>query len=143
MPTDKLSEADYHELLKYREPHAPSREEYNRLVSLKRRGFVKLNHFAFAHPGRQRAPEDRDTWIITPAGKDALSKFEEVRRKEAEEERRYEIQRQQTETQISLSRQQTRLTLIQTVIALVSFIAGLVVEHYVGLLGLLTGLFGG
>lgn len=85
MPTDELSEADYHELLKYREPHAPSREEYDRLVSLKRRGFVKLNHFAFTHPGRQRTPEDRDTWIITPAGEDALSLAEEQARQRTEE----------------------------------------------------------
>ena len=142
MPTDELSEADYHELLKYREPHAPSREEYNRLVSLKRRGFVKLNHFAFAHPGRQRAPEDRDTWIITPAGKDALSKFEEVRRKEAEEERRYEIQRQQADLQNALSAKQTKLALIQTIIAVVSFVTGLFCEHYIGLLDLLLRWFG-
>ena len=80
---------------------------------------------------------------VSDKGKAALLEIEQKRNQQAEEERRYEIQRQQTETQISLSRQQTRLTLIQTVIALVSFIAGLVVEHYVGLLGLLTGLFGG
>ena len=82
-------------------------------------------------------------YVVSDRGKAALLEIEQKRNQQAEEERRYEIQRQQTETQISLSRQQTRLTLIQTVIALVSFIAGLVVEHYVGLLGLLTGLFGG
>ena len=80
---------------------------------------------------------------VSDKGKAALLEIEQKRNQQAEEERRYEIQRQQTETQIGLSRQQTRLMLIQTVIALVSFIAGLVVEHYVGLLGLLTGLFGG
>ena len=142
MPTDELSEADYYELLKYREPHAPSREEYNRLVSLKRRGFVKRNHFAFAHPGRQGDPEDPDTWIITPAGEDALSKFENERRKEAEEERRYEIQRQQADLQNALSAKQTKLALIQTIIAVVSFVTGLFCEHYIGLLDLLLRWFG-
>ena len=82
-------------------------------------------------------------YVVSDRGKAALLEIEQKRNQQAEEERRYETQRQQTETQIGLSRQQTRLTLIQTVIALVSFIAGLVVEHYVGLLGLLTGLFGG
>ena len=80
---------------------------------------------------------------VSDKGKAALLELEQERNQQAEEERRYEIQRQQTETQIGLSRQQTRLALIQTIIALVSFIVGLVVEHYVGLLGLLTGLFGG
>ena len=116
MPTDELSEADYHELLKYREPHAPSREEYDRLVSLKRRGFVKLNHFAFAHPGRQRTPEDRDTWIITPAGEDVLSKFENERRKESEDKRQQRFQNQ--------------ISVAQVLIPLVTFVLGLIIDHY-------------
>ena len=80
---------------------------------------------------------------VSDKGKAALLELEQKRNQQAQEERRYEVQHQQTETQIRLSRQQTRLTLIQTIIALISFITGLVVEHYVGLLGLLTGLFGG
>ena len=80
MPADKLSEADYQELLKYRQPHAPSQEEYTRFVGLKKRGFLKIHHFGPVHldkPGDHMAP---DTWIITPAGEDALSEFEKTRR---------------------------------------------------------------
>ena len=128
MPTDELSEADYHELLKYREPHAPSREEYDRLVSLKRRGFVKLNHFAFAHPGRQRTPEDRDTWIITPAGEDVLSEFENERRKESEDKRQQRFQNQ--------------ISVAQVLIPLVTFVLGLIIDHYTGLVSLVSEFLG-
>lgn len=142
MPTDELSEADYYELLKYREPHAPSQEESARFAGLKKRGFLKIHHFGLVHLGDLGDHMAPDTWIITPAGKDALSKFEEVRRKEAEEERRYEIQRQQADLQNALSAKQTKLALIQTIIAVVSFVTGLFCEHYIGLLDLLLRWFG-
>lgn len=134
MPADKLSEADYQELLKYRQPHALSQEEYTRFVGLKKRGFLKIHHFGLVHLGELGDHMAPDTWLITPAGEDALSEFENIRRNEAEEERRYEVQRQQADLQNALSAKQTKLVLIQTVIAGVSFIAGLVCEHYVGLL---------
>lgn len=142
MPTDKLSEADYQELTKYRQPHAPSQEEYDRFVGLKKRGFLKIHHFGLVHLGELGDHMAPDTWIITPAGEDALSEFENIRRNEAEEERRYEIQRQQADLQNALSAKQTKLALIQTIIAVVSFVTGLFCEHYIGLLDLLLRWFG-
>lgn len=81
-------------------------------------------------------------YSISDQGKAVLSELEEKRQQRAEEERRYEIQRQQADLQNVLSAKQTRLTLIQTIIAVASFITGLFCEHYLGLLDLLFRWFG-
>lgn len=128
MPTDKLSEADYQELTKYRQPHAPSQEEYARFVGLKKRGFLKIHHFGLVNldkPGDHMAP---DTWTITPAGEDALSEFEKARRKESEDKRQQRFQNQ--------------ISVAQVLVPLITFILGLIVEHYAGLVSGLTEFLG-
>lgn len=128
MPADKLSEADYQELLKYRQPHAPSQEEYARFVGLKKRGFLKIYHFGLVNldkPGDHMAP---DTWTITPAGEDALSEFEKARRKESEDKRQQRFQNQ--------------ISVAQVLVPLITFILGLIVEHYAGLVSGLTEFLG-
>ena len=128
MPADKLSEADYQELLKYRQPHAPSQEEYARFVGLKKRGFLKIHHFGLVNldkPGDHTAP---DTWTITPAGEDALSEFEKARRKESEDKRQQRFQNQ--------------ISVAQVLVPLITFILGLIVEHYAGLVSGLSEFLG-
>ena len=137
MDAQHLTPADQQLLEKFRQPYAPSRDEYERFVGLKNRRLVKLHHFELVHLGELGDHMAPDTWIITAAGEDALSEFDREREQEAEEKRRYDVQRQQADLQNALSARQVRLVLIQTIIAAVSFIAGLICEHYVGLLGLL------
>ena len=79
---------------------------------------------------------------VSDKGKAALLEIEQKRNQQAEEERRYEIQRQQADLQNALSAKQTKLALIQTIIAVVSFVTGLFCEHYIGLLDLLLRWFG-
>ena len=128
MPTDKLSEVDYQELLKYRQPHAPSREEHARFSELKKRGFLNIQHFGLVHLGELGDHMAPDTWLITPAGEDALSEFEKERRKEAEDKRQQRFQNQ--------------VSVAQVLIPLVTFILGLVVEHYAGLVSALSEFLG-
>lgn len=128
MPADKLSEADYQELLKYRQPHAPSQEEYARFVELKKRGFLKIHHFGLVHLDKLGDHMAPDTWTITPAGEDALSEFEKARRKESEDKRQQRFQNQ--------------ISVAQVLVPLITFILGLIVEHYAGLVSGLTEFLG-
>ena len=128
MPADKLSEADYQELSKYRQPYAPSQEEYARFVGLKKRGFLKIHHFGLVHLGELGDHMAPDTWFITPAGEDALSEFEKARRKESEDKRQQRFQNQ--------------ISVAQVLVPLITFILGLVVEHYAGLISGLSEFLG-
>ena len=122
-----LSEANYLELTKYLEPHAPSKDEYERFVMLKREGLVKLNSWKpLSVPGHGEIPV-QDTWIISEAGKDALADFEQARQQHTKQERQ-----QRFENKVSVA---------SVLIPLVTFLLGLLVEYYVGILAGVSSLF--
>lgn len=60
-------------------------------------------------------------WRVTPEGIAALDEFEEVLEKNAKAERQQRFQNQ--------------LSIAQTLIAIVTFLLGLIVEHYAGIVG--------
>lgn len=123
-----LSEAEYQELSKYLEPHAPSQAEYERFASLKQAGYLRIHQFGMVDLGpigRHPAP---DTWVITAAGRDALSEFEERRDQEAKREAQQRLQNQ--------------IAVAQVLVPLVTFVLGLIVEHYSGLVSALAELLG-
>ncbi len=116
-----LSEANYLELQKYTEPHAPSRSEYERFIFLKEKNLIKIHHFSAVHLGSMGQFQAPDTWIITSAGQDALLEFEQERDKQTEQKRQQRFQNQ--------------VSIAQVLVPLITFILGLVVEHYAGLVG--------
>lgn len=63
-------------------------------------------------------------WEITVKGISALSEFEEVRRKESEDKRQQHLQNQ--------------IAIAQVLVPLITFILGLVVEHFSGIVGIIA-----
>lgn len=82
-----ISEHSYNDLKKYTEPYSPKRDEYESFVYLKRDGYVKIHHFATVDLGRLGRSQAPDSYIITQAGRDALSEFEKVRDQQTKDER--------------------------------------------------------
>ena len=87
MNLDQLSPEDQQLLAKFRCPYAPGPDEQARFIGLKERGFVSIHQFKLVQLGELGNHMAPDTWIITPAGEDALLQFEDVRRQEAQNKR--------------------------------------------------------
>ena len=87
-----ISEHSYNELKKYTEPYSPKRDEYESFVCLKRDGYVKIHHFATVDLGQLGRSQAPDSYIITKAGRDALSEFEKVRDQQTKGERQQRFQ---------------------------------------------------
>ena len=122
-----ISEANYQELKKYLEPYHPSKEEYARFVELKRQKLIKIKTWNPASvPGHEAVPV-QDTFVITEAGKDALSKFEQELNKEAEHKRQ--------------QRFQNKISVASVLVPLITFFLGLIVEHFVPIVGWFFSLF--
>ena len=66
-------------------------------------------------------------WKITVKGLAALSEFEEQRQKEAQNERQ--------------RRFQNKISVLNVLVPLITFLLGLIVEHFAGLLDFLASLF--
>lgn len=115
-----ISEHSYNELKKYIDPYSPKRDEYESLVYLKRDGYVKIHHFATVDLGRLGESQAPDSYIITQAGRDALSEFEKVRDQQAEDKRQ--------------RRFQNKVSVLSALVPLATFFLGLVVEHYAGII---------
>lgn len=116
-----LSELNYLELRKYLEPYTPSPEEQDRFNLLSNSGLVKVHHYASRTVGPIDGFPIPETWIITSAGQDALLEFEQERDKQTEQKRQQRFQNQ--------------VSIAQVLVPLITFILGLVVEHYAGLVG--------
>ena len=119
----RISLADldsYNELKKYTEPYSPKKDEYESFVYLKRDGYVKIHHFATVDLGRLGRSQAPDSYIITQAGRDALSEFEKVRDQQTKDERQ--------------QRFQNKVSVLSVLVPLATFFLGLVVEHYAGII---------
>lgn len=115
-----ISEHSYNELKKYTEPYSPKRDEYESFVYLKRDGYVKIHHFATVDLGQLGRSQAPDSYIITQAGRDALSEFEKVRDQQTKDERQ--------------QRFQNKVSVLSVLVPLATFFLGLVVEHYAGII---------
>lgn len=67
------------------------------------------------------------TWSLTPKGEDALAEFEKCCQNEAKAERQ-----QRFENKISVA---------SVLVPLITFVLGLIIEHYAGIVGLLLSMF--
>lgn len=80
-------------------------------------------------------------YSISDYGRAVLSSLEKIQQQEAQEEAARALQQRLAEEQNTLTKKQTRLMLIQTVIAAVSFLTGVLVEHFCGLADFFLGFF--
>lgn len=127
-----LSDGNYAELIKFREgPIDVSSYENSRIQFLEDSGFIECT----AHeshdrsiPGLAYIEITSKTYAITPLGEDALLEFEEVRGKEAEDKARQ-------------SRQE-KIAIAQAVVPAITFILGLLVEHFSGVVEMAFSIFG-
>lgn len=78
---------------------------------------------------------------ISDKGRAVLLKIEQELRQAAEEKERRAQDRELAEAQTSIARSQNRILIVQTIITLVSFVAGLLAEHFVGLIDTVLSLF--
>lgn len=85
-------------------------------------------------------------WEITPAGRNALSAYEDALQQtaaqQAEEKARREEERAFQTAQTRASERASWAAVAQVVIAVVSFISGLLIEYRIGLVDWFLGLFG-
>ena len=66
-------------------------------------------------------------WIITPRGEDALAEFEYVHNKDSQDERHQRFDR--------------KMQILNIAIPLITFIAGLLAEHFSGIVSWIVSLF--
>lgn len=123
-----LSDKKYQLLAKYRSPApAPSdgKEMFQEFIDQKlvRGQAAKMENIAGIGPVCTTA-----LWIVTQAGEDALSEFEEKRCKEAQEKRQQRFQNQ--------------VSVAQVLVPLITFLLGLLVEHFAGVIRALAVLLG-
>ena len=123
-----ISELDYLELVKYREPHAPADNDFFRFSMLRDRHYLQLYSWKTISIGGLDNVQTTDKWIISERGKDALFEFEQEREKQAKYERQ--------------QRFQNKVSIAQVLVPLITFVLGLVIEHCSGVLGVLFDLFG-
>ena len=69
-----------------------------------------------------------DKWALTVEGEDALLDFENMRQKESDKKRQ--------------QRFENKISVLQVLVSLVTFILGLIVEHFSGIIGIILQLFG-
>lgn len=121
-----LSDADYLALLPFRDSEPYSKDLDERLEHLAELGFIKSTVISSKTVGGMLQLYETD-WVITPLGLDALSAYEKHRAKNAEAKRQ--------------QRFQNKLSVASVLVPFISFILGLVVEHYSGLVSVLLKLF--
>lgn len=66
-------------------------------------------------------------WAITPRGEDALAEFENITQQKAENERRQRFDH--------------KMQILNVVVPLITFIIGLLIEHFSGIINWIVSLF--
>lgn len=122
-----ISKESYAELQKYQTPHAPSADEYERFVEFRDAGFLKIHHFSAVQLGTLGTAPAPAGWVLTTSGLDALSEFEEVSRQHTQNERDRRFDR--------------KIAIAQVLVPLITFLLGLIVEHFAGLISWIASLF--
>lgn len=122
-----ISELDYRELVKYREPHAPADEDHSRFIMLRDRHFLEIYSWKMISVDGFDNVKTTDKWVISELGKDALYEFEKEREQQAKHERQ--------------QRFQNKISILNILVPFVTFFLGLVIEHYAGLLSWVASLF--
>lgn len=114
-----LSETSYVALKKYRGGLYTGPSITAEIREFRDQGYIiATSRESREHPGELCMNPTK--WELTLKGEDALSEFEKTHRKEAEDKRQRRFQNQ--------------VAVAQVLVPLITFILGLVVEHYAGLI---------
>lgn len=122
-----ISKEAYEELKKYRTPHTPSADECDRFVEFRDAGFLKIHHFSAVQLGDFGEVPAPAGWVLTSSGLDALSEFEDVGRQHTQNERDRRFNR--------------KIAIAQVLVPFITFLLGLIVEHFAGLISWIASLF--
>lgn len=125
-----ISKENYNELLRFRDSPVPYEGlPSERLTILHRFGWVRLETQRWSEITDGVETEYiKSYWVITELGKDALSEFEHIRNKETEDERQ--------------KRFQNKISVAQVFVPLVTFVLGLFVEYFSGIINWFSRLIG-
>ena len=123
-----LSESNYNELVKLRSaPLQTGGKMDSRIRYFRDQKYIEPNSYRF-----DGSPDDLSinptSWRLTPRGEDALAEFEYVHNKDSQDERRQRFDR--------------KIAVLGIAVSLVTFILGLLAEHFVGIADWISSLFG-
>lgn len=122
-----LSDTSYSALKKYRGGFYTGPSITMEIREFRDQGYIMaVSRELQGHPGSSCMNPTK--WEITHKGEDALSEFEQSRQKQAKDERQ--------------RRFQNKVSVAQVFVPLITFILGLIVEHYAGLVSGLAEFLG-
>lgn len=123
-----LSESNYNALIKFRGKSIPisAKEMTDEISYFKEMNYIAPDEFGFFEE-KSKFVSFATSYKLTPRGDDALAEFEYVHNKDTQEERRQRLDR--------------KVEILGISISLITFIAGLFVEHFSGVMEWLMSLF--
>ena len=120
-----LSPENYNALLKFRSGPSSGKMD-SRMRYFCEQNFIEPNGYR-----TEGSPDDLSiiptSWRLTPRGEDALAEFEYVHNKDSQDERRQRLDR--------------KIAVLGIAVSLVTFILGLLAEHFVGIADWISSLF--
>jgi len=122
-----ISEKDYYELSLFRNgPIALDGRLSDRMKALIEEKYIVVNSYDRGHPDPNEWTIDIKDWRISDKGKDALQDFERELEQKAKDERDKQIDR--------------KIAIVGVAASIVTFIIGLFVEHFSGIIGTVFGI---
>lgn len=122
-----INKADYIELSKFKNGPIKIDSGSYRIQRLIDAKLIAPQSYKSVSIGEMVVPTP-DKWALTVEGEDALLDFENMRQKESDKKRQ--------------QRFENKISVLQVLVSLVTFILGLIVEHFSGITGIILQLFG-
>lgn len=122
-----INKADYNELSKFKKGPIEIEGDFHRLQRLIDAKLIAPQSYKSVSIGEMVVPTP-DKWALTIDGEDALLDFENMRQEKSDEKRQ--------------QRFENKISILQLLVPLVTFILGLIVEHFSGIIGIVFQLFG-
>ncbi len=120
-----LSDENYNALLKFRSGPVSGKMD-SRLRYFREQKYIEPNSYR-----TEGSPDDLSinptSWRLTPRGEDALAEFEYIHNKDAQDERSQRFDR--------------KMQVLNIAVPLITFIAGLLAEHFSGIISWIISLF--
>ena len=121
-----LSESNYNALKKYKTEYYTGSSMTDEIRYFLDYNYIRVSSRELKGSGGKYCANPT-AWIITPLGEDALSEFEYVRSKDAQEERQKRFDR--------------KIAILNILVPLITFIAGLLVEYFCAVSDFVISLF--
>lgn len=120
-----MTEYEYNSLLKYRGGLYTGGRVTDEIRHFRKLGYIDAASYSSEYD-RGEIYLNPTAWKLTLAGESAISEFEQKREQQAQDERERRFNR--------------KIAIAQVLIPLITFILGLLAEHYVGILAWLCSL---